>query len=469
MVDSIAFKTRARTIDHLGREQIADCPTAVSELWKNAYDAYAREVALHIFDGDIPIAAVLDNGHGMSREEFIEKWLVVGTESKASATEVPKDDQNDLPYREKQGQKGIGRLSSAYLGSLLLLVSKRKTTPFVAALIDWRLFENPFLYLQDIEVPIVEFENKEDLWAHIPSLFDKMMSNVSGDGKDKARDERIAMAWSTYNALEMNEGRSSTKEAIEKTLIGTTFTERHIQNWPAWTNTWSHGTALVMANIAYDLEAQLQSSATTSESGTVKSAKDKLFQTLSSFTDPFVSPHELGNGIGVNDFHYSVTAWDGSLSRPIISEEREFDYNKLEELEHVIEGVIDKNGIFRGKVKAFGKLIASEAIINPSCAVPTRADSYIGPFHLRIGAFEPLQSNTTHPAEIYSRLVEQAEKYGGFMVFRNGLRVMPYGREDNDFFGIELRRSKNFGREFWSYRRLFGRVALTRYNNLSSG
>ncbi|MEI6846997.1 MAG: hypothetical protein WCK32_03015 [Chlorobiaceae bacterium] len=41
MVDAIAFKTRARTIDHLGREQIADCPTAISELWKNAYDAYA--------------------------------------------------------------------------------------------------------------------------------------------------------------------------------------------------------------------------------------------------------------------------------------------------------------------------------------------------------------------------------------------------------------------------------------------
>lgn len=34
MVISAAFQTRARTIDHLGREQIADCPTAISELWK---------------------------------------------------------------------------------------------------------------------------------------------------------------------------------------------------------------------------------------------------------------------------------------------------------------------------------------------------------------------------------------------------------------------------------------------------
>jgi len=465
MADAIAFKTRARTIDHLGREQIADCPTAVSELWKNAYDAYAREVALHIFDGDVPIAAILDNGHGMSREEFIEKWLVIGTESKATSTEVPEEDQNGLPYREKQGQKGIGRLSSGYLGSLLLLISKRRTTPFVAALIDWRLFENPFLYLQDIEIPVVEFEKKDDLWIHIPTLFDKMMGNVLGDGTDKTRDERITMAWATCDELENNEGRPSTKAAIESTLIGTIFTERHIENWPVWADTWPHGTAMLMAGIAYDLEAQLQSSATTSESDTAKSAKDKLFQTLSNFTDPFVDPREAESDFGADNFRYSVTAWEGSLSRPIISDEREFGYRNLEDLEHVLEGEIDQHGIFRGKVKAFGVWLTGEVIINPACIVPTRSDSRIGPFHLRLGAFEALQSNTTHPAEIYSKLALQAERYGGFMVYRNGLRVMPYGREDNDFFDIELRRTKSFGREFWSYRRLFGRVALTRHDN----
>lgn len=467
MVDAIAFKTRARTIDHLGREQIADCPTAISELWKNAYDAYAREVALHIFDGEVPIAAIMDNGHGMSHQEFVEKWLVIGTESKASSAEVSEEDRNGLPYRERQGQKGIGRLSSGYLGSLLLLVSKRKTAPFVATLIDWRLFENPFLYLQDIEIPVVEFERKEELWVHIPTLFDKMMGNVWGDGKDKARDERIAMAWSASDELEKREGRFSIKEAIEQTLIGTTFTERHIENWPVWCNQSFHGTAMLMANIVYDLEVQLQSTTISSASDTAQSAKDKLFQTLSNFTDPFVDPSEAKSEFCADDFHFSVTAWEGSLSRPIISDEREFDYKNLEELEHVLEGLVDQNGIFRGKVKVFGKWLDGEITINPVSAIPTRSDSRIGTFHLRIGAFEPMQSNTTHPPELYSKLGEQAEKYGGFMVYRNGLRVMPYGREDNDFFEIEKRRTSHAGREFWSYRRLFGRVALTRHENLN--
>lgn len=51
------------------------------------------------------------------------------------------------------------------------------------------------------------------------------------------------------------------------------------------------------------------------------------------------------------------------------------------------------------------------------------------------------------------------------MVYRNGLRVMPYGREDNDIFEIEKRRSLHAGRYFWSNRRTFGRVAITREGN----
>ena len=106
MIESYAFKTRARTIDHLGREQIADCPTAISELWKNAYDAYARNVSLIIFEGAQPlsdsdklndvapvIATLVDDGHGMSKQEFFDKWLVIGTESKALSNEVPPADR----------------------------------------------------------------------------------------------------------------------------------------------------------------------------------------------------------------------------------------------------------------------------------------------------------------------------------------------------------------------------------------
>ncbi len=51
---NLSFKARARTIDHLGKGQIADCPTAISELWKNSYDAYSRDVALFTIDDEFP-------------------------------------------------------------------------------------------------------------------------------------------------------------------------------------------------------------------------------------------------------------------------------------------------------------------------------------------------------------------------------------------------------------------------------
>lgn len=465
MVDAVSFRTRARTIDHLGREQIADCPTAISELWKNAYDAYATSVGLHIYDGTMPMAAIVDDGHGMNRQEFIDKWLVVGTESKASGGNVPDGDRNGLPPRPKQGQKGIGRLSSAFLGPLLLVVSKRRNQPFTAALIDWRLFENPFLYLQDIEVPVVEFDTKEQVFAHLPSMFEELRGNLRGNGRDSARDDRIAVAWKSFDELEASEEKPSTRSAMERVVDDATFEPRHFEQWPLWRGEKEHGTILVIADIVFDLEAQLERRIHPEDTDAAKQAKERLFQTLSNFTDPFSDAAEVTEGYGAEAFDYSVTAWEGALRRPVISCQREFDYRNLEELEHVVEGRVDEQGIFTGRVKAFGRWLEGDIRINPKGEVPNRANSKVGPFHIRLGTFQQVAGSSSHPPEIHRQLLEKSEKYGGVMVYRNGLRVMPYGREDNDFFEIEKRRSLHAGRYFWSNRRTFGRVAITREAN----
>ena len=158
MNTSLPFRTQARTIDHLGREQIADSPTAISELWKNAYDAYATSVSLHIFDSPLVCAGIFDDGTGMDRTDFTERWLVLGTASKVDDATRERDTKG-LPIRESQGQKGIGRLSVAFLGPLLFLISRKRDNGFIASLIDWRLFENPFLMLEDVHIPFAEFND----------------------------------------------------------------------------------------------------------------------------------------------------------------------------------------------------------------------------------------------------------------------------------------------------------------------
>lgn len=43
------FRAKARAVDLLGKGQISDLPTAISELWKNGYDAYGDALEAYIY------------------------------------------------------------------------------------------------------------------------------------------------------------------------------------------------------------------------------------------------------------------------------------------------------------------------------------------------------------------------------------------------------------------------------------
>ena len=59
------FRTRARTVDMLGRQQIAGVPNAISELFKNAHDAYADYAEVDYFPSD-GLFVLRDDGVGMT-------------------------------------------------------------------------------------------------------------------------------------------------------------------------------------------------------------------------------------------------------------------------------------------------------------------------------------------------------------------------------------------------------------------
>lgn len=469
MIETLAFRTQARTVDHLGREQIADCPTAISELWKNAYDAYARNVSLHIFDDPEPVAAVFDDGHGMSYDEFINRWLVVGTDSKYDKSTLDEDDRDGLPKRTKQGQKGIGRLSSANLGPLLLIVSKRKNADFVAALIDWRIFENPYLVLSDIEIPVTQFVDKAELFQLLPQLFDRLTDNIWGDTSDEKRTNRLKLAWETYDRVILDSDPKARKpsELIANTIINARFEERHFEPWLVWNKVRQHGTALIVSDINYDLKAQLPS---IEQDSNVKNIRDAFFGTLSAFTDPYVGADASEFNAFDPEFSCEVKTWSGSVSSTIIENDREaINREVTEEMEHVLSGNIDADGVFHGQVKAFGewRKLGTEYEIYPpkDLTIPKGPTTFIGPFSLHITTFEQIRVNSTLSDADFTRFNGLAKQHSGFLIFRNGLRVLPYGRETNDFFEIEKQRSVNAGREYWNARRMFGRIAISRELN----
>lgn len=465
MIETLAFRTQARTVDHLGREQIADCPTAISELWKNAYDAYARNVSLHVFDDPEPVAAVFDDGHGMGYDEFVNRWLVVGTDSKFDKNVSDAADRDGLPRRTKQGQKGIGRLSSANLGPLLLLVSKRKNQNFVAALLDWRIFENPYLVLSDIEIPITTFANKEELFQRLPELFDRLTDNIWGNQKDEKRTSRLKLAWETYDKAVDDGDLFSEKpsELIAKTIIDARFEERHLAPWAVWEGLSEKGTALVVSDINFDLRALLPSAERDSNA---KRTKDDFVSTLYAFTDPYVSSDSSEfNAIDPN-FSYEVKTWDTNISHGVVEDDLISVSREItEQMEHVLSGNIDEHGVFRGHVKAYGewrKLGSDYEILPPAdLSIPKGPTTIVGPFSFHVATFERDRGNSKLSDEDFARF-KAMEDHSGFLIFRDGLRVLPYGREANDFFEIETRRSINAGREYWNKRRMFGRIALSR-------
>jgi len=469
MIETLAFRTQARTVDHLGREQIADCPTAISELWKNAYDAYARNVSLHIFDDPEPVAAIFDDGHGMSYDEFINRWLVVGTDSKYDKTTSDEDQRDGLPKRTKQGQKGIGRLSSANLGPLLLVVSKRKDANFVAALIDWRIFENPYLLLSDIEIPVTQFNNKEDLFKILPQLFERLKENIVGEASDDKRSNRLKFAWETYDKVIIEGDPEKTKpsELIFNTIINARFEEKNFEPWLVWRGEKKHGTALVVSDINYDLRAQLPS---IEMDASVKTIRKEFFSTLYAFTDPYVGVDASEFNAFDPEFAYEVKVWSGEVSSAIVEDEREaINREVTEEMEHVLSGNVDADGVFRGQVKAFGewRQLGTDYEIHPpkDLKIPKGETTFIGPFSLHLATFELVRANSTLSDSDLSRFEGLAQQHSGFLIFRNGLRVLPYGREANDFFEIEKQRSINAGREYWNSRRMFGRIAISRELN----
>lgn len=479
---SVSFKAQARTIDHLGKGQIADAPTAVSELWKNSYDAYARDVALHLYDADIKCGALIDNGCGMTFDQLSDSWLTIGTASKTTKKLLPEKDRFELPDRSTQGEKGIGRLSTAFLAPVTLIVTKKRDSRFSAALIDWRLFENTYLSLQDVKVPMSEFDTLDQLPELCSELQNDMLTNLALEPLESDPDSLLLRrAWDkfTEDEKEIFDSHKSDKSASE--FISTedqirllnksfSFNTHYLDSWKDMLEKVesldgsTHGTALFLLDLNRDLELLTNRGSLGRDSDEFIAIEENLVDTLRAFVNPY-DREEDDEKVA---FRYEIIQfermfWETGSSSTILDYRDVFDYRDFSNLEHKIEGIIDEKGWFRGSVRAFG--IEYENIEIPCRSPGMAAYTQTGPFGVQLGAFEYEQAKSTHTEEELDAIKEQAKKYSGFMISRDGLRVLPYGRVDNDYFEIEERRSNRAGRYYWSSRRLFGHIALHQEDN----
>ena len=185
------FRAKARAVDLLGKGQIADLPTAISELWKNGYDAYGDSLDAHLFMPGYmgqtePIFVLSDDGRGMNRTDVLDKWFVLGTDSKSRRSDDVKGEATlNKDPRVKMGEKGIGRLAVAYLGPQMLMLSKKQNNPVEAVFFDWRTLENYDLFLEDVNIPIKSVEPTESFQIVFSQLKEEFLLNFPEIEKSK--------------------------------------------------------------------------------------------------------------------------------------------------------------------------------------------------------------------------------------------------------------------------------------------
>ena len=131
------FRFSSRFSQLIGRNLISNPVVAVSELVKNSYDADADSIIVDFknLNSDLPELDIIDDGVGMSYDDVLNKWMVVGTDNKVSSPYTAKN-------RRKLGEKGIGRFSVERLSKKVEIISKQKGDDFaITFTIDWDEYE----------------------------------------------------------------------------------------------------------------------------------------------------------------------------------------------------------------------------------------------------------------------------------------------------------------------------------------
>ena len=158
MSTDTTYKIRpaGRHILTIGRDLIQDNYAAVVELVKNAYDADSRDVNIKFkaSTGHNEYSIVIsDHGHGMSREEVINNWMVPSTQDKRTRGTSPNG-------RTLQGSKGVGRYAASILGRNLLLETVTPEGEKTTVYLVWKTFAEA-QYLDDVEILIETIEVSE--------------------------------------------------------------------------------------------------------------------------------------------------------------------------------------------------------------------------------------------------------------------------------------------------------------------
>lgn len=444
------FRAKARAVDLLGKGQISDLPTAISELWKNGYDAYGDTLEAFIYlEGyeniKTPLFILQDDAKGMSRKDILEKWIVLGTDSKTrNEFDIKGEETLWKEPRIKMGEKGIGRLSVAYLGSPMLMLTKKKDEPLQLLYFDWRTLENYNLFLEDVNIPLKSVISLTEFKKVFKEIQLDFLKNFQLKKDFIDNKEVLIDFWSEQLSLKESIVNDTQNIVLHDFLIDD-FVQPLLSSE-------SHGTTFIIFNPDQQLLALAKDA--DKKEDLEPEYRDSINELRSGLNGLFnVFKHEIQT-IKTN---FYIVSESGKYD--FISSREFFAWDDFDNAEHVIDGIFDENGFFNGKVRVFNEPLDYSFRANRK---PGKTP--YGSFSLKLGYVSGEKLNF-RGEEISTNLNTKIETFGGLYIYRDGFRVLPYGRPNADFLSFEERRSKNAGIHFFSYRRMFGYIEISRKNN----
>lgn len=149
-MNTATFRFSTDILRRLGEELITSFDQGIVELVKNSYDADATKCTIRLAGTSVPGGTVVitDDGDGMSSEDVLDGWLVLGRSRKVPG-------ERTALGRLPAGSKGLGRLGALRQGQQVLLTTRSRDEPKTehSTCIRWADFASHEV-VEDVLLPI---------------------------------------------------------------------------------------------------------------------------------------------------------------------------------------------------------------------------------------------------------------------------------------------------------------------------
>lgn len=425
------FKISAAVVRQLGEELVSDELTAIMELVKNSYDADADWVKITIntneslvdenltFPDKKGYIIIEDNGHGMNYNDIISHWLFISVSHKR---QMKKDGEVTSKGRTPLGDKGLGRLSTQRLGSVLEMNSGiENETKLHHVAFDWRHFTETNS-LDTVDTNYKEYSKTLAQTGTTLMITDlKNPSIWTGEAGDKFRGQLSKLIFPFKETRPFNIYLHINGQKIDLDEVTEKLRKQAISSYKFEFT----GKTLI-------IEGSLKLSKLQGNSIDKKEIFGKMIQSDN----------------GSNFFHYLTSSVDNKqyaipdlkysgVDGVFFTFKREFDFEKDIKKEIILDEVTNESilanpGKFIGEVDEFN-LSGTEEIES---------------------AYDKLSE--------YKQLVKNQV---GVRIFRDGFGIKPYGMDDNDW--LKLSKSQTSGGSFYLLRpeNVIGFVSITAKDN----